>query len=179
MKIEWDDEETETNRAICAQESLEVAGVLTTARGAAIGCGLTTGEAATEPLAVVLAPQGESVAPHPEAEGVPAWVSEVEPQLAPASALVTADCSTHDSEVGVSPLAGGDAGTPLGACVDVRWESRWPPRPAAPPRPGPPRPPRPPLPPRYSPLSRAGAESLVGAEDFLSFLRVTAPHCSA
>lgn len=115
MKLEWSDEGTETHRATCAQESLELAGVLTTARGARIGCGLITGEAAAEPLVVVLVPQVvESVLPHPEV-GVPAWVSDVEPQLAPGSALVTADCSTHGSEVGVSPLAGGDVGTPLGA----------------------------------------------------------------
>lgn len=81
-----------------------------------MGCGLTTGEAATEPLVVVLVPQVESVLVHPEA-GVPAWVSEVEPQPAPGSVLVTAGCSTHESEVGVSPLAGGDAGTPLGTWV--------------------------------------------------------------
>ena len=99
MKLEWDDEGTETHRAICAQESLEVAGVLTTARGARIGCGLTTGEAATEPLVVVLVPQVVSALAHPDAEGAPVWVSEVEPQLAPESALVTADCSTHGSEV--------------------------------------------------------------------------------
>ena len=88
MKLEWNEEGTETHRAICAQESLEVAGVLTTARGAGIGCGLTTGEAATEPLVAVLVPQVESVLAHPEA-GVPAWVSL---QLTPGSAvLVTAD----------------------------------------------------------------------------------------
>ena len=90
MKLEWDDEGTETHRAICAQESLEVAGVLTTARGAGIGCGLTTGEAATEPLVVVLVPQVESVLAHPDAEGAPTCVSEVEPQLGPESALATA-----------------------------------------------------------------------------------------
>lgn len=95
VKLEWDNEGTETHRAICAQESLEVAGVLTTGRLAGMGCCLTTGEAVTEPLVVVLAPQVGSVLPHP---GAPAWVSEVEPQLAPDSALVAAGCSAHDSE---------------------------------------------------------------------------------
>lgn len=37
LRLEWDDEGTETDRAICAQESLEVAGVLTTGRGAGMG----------------------------------------------------------------------------------------------------------------------------------------------
>jgi hypothetical protein len=97
VKLKRDDEGTETHRAICAQESLEVAGVLTTGRGAGMSCCLTTGDAVTEPLVVVLAPQVESVLVHPDAEGAPAWVSEVEPQLAPDSALVTG-CSAHDSE---------------------------------------------------------------------------------
>jgi hypothetical protein len=99
VKLKWDDEGTETHRAICAQDRPELAGVLATGREAGMGCCLTTGEAVTEPLVVVLAPQVESVLVHPDAEGAPAWVSEVEPQLGPDSALVAAGCSAHDSEV--------------------------------------------------------------------------------
>lgn len=69
---------TNTHRATCAHDSLEVAGVLTTDRAGGIGCGLTEGEAAAEPLAVEVAPQVDSVLlPHAEAEIVAAWVSEV------------------------------------------------------------------------------------------------------
>ena len=54
-------EMTNTHLAICAHESLEVAGVLTLGRTGGIGCDLTEGEAAAEPLAVEVAPQADSV----------------------------------------------------------------------------------------------------------------------
>lgn len=75
MRLGWAEEIANTHRAICAHESLEVAGVLTMGRAGGIGCDLTEGEAAAEPLVVVVvvAPQVDSVLlPH-----VPAWVSAV------------------------------------------------------------------------------------------------------
>jgi len=78
MKFKWVMETTNTHRATCAHESLEVAGVLTLDRAGGMGWDLTEGEGAAEPLAadVVPAPQVDSVLlPH-----VPAWVSEVLPQ---------------------------------------------------------------------------------------------------
>ena len=65
MKFKWmveiTMEMTNTHLAICAHESLEVAGVLTLGRTGGIGCDLTEGEAAAEPLAVEVAPQADSV----------------------------------------------------------------------------------------------------------------------
>lgn len=88
--------------------------------------------------------------------------------------------------VGASEVDGcAAAGAGAGACWARGIESRWPPRapkprpPAAPPRPGPPLPPRPPrapLEPPRSVVERESFEACPGA--FLSFLRVTAPHCS-
>jgi hypothetical protein len=71
-------ETTNTHRATCAHESLEVAGVLAPDRAEGMGWDFTEGEGAGEPLAVEVAPapQVDSVLlPH-----VPAWVSEVLPQ---------------------------------------------------------------------------------------------------
>jgi hypothetical protein len=77
-----------------------------------MGCDLTEGEAAAEPLTVEAAPQVDSVVlPHPEEEGVPAWVSEV---LGYKSALGTGAGSPQGSGArGVSPFVAGDAGAPL------------------------------------------------------------------
>jgi hypothetical protein len=73
MRLKQAEEIADTHRAICAHESLEVAGVLTMGRAGGTGCDLTEGEAAAEPLVVVVAAQVDSVLlPH-----VPAWVSAV------------------------------------------------------------------------------------------------------
>ena len=89
MKFKRVMETTDTHRATCAHESLEVAGVLALDRAGGMGWDLTEGEGAVEPLAVEVAPapQVDSVLlPHvpvwvsEELPHVPAWVSDVLPQ---------------------------------------------------------------------------------------------------
>jgi hypothetical protein len=89
MKFEPAMETTNTHRATCAHERLEVAGILALGRTGGMGWDLTEGEGAVEPLAVEVAPapKVDSVLlPHvpawvsEELPHVPAWVSEVLPQ---------------------------------------------------------------------------------------------------
>lgn len=117
---------------------------------------------------------------------------------APSAAGVDADAPAPDAGAGLTPailpheLVGAnpvdvdtEGETPCPLTPAPRAPPLAPPRPPAPPLPPtPPRPPRPPRPPLKSPFeppeTEGEIESLCEWEGgFLSFLRVTEPHCSA